>query len=104
MKKEYKKAKLLLILISFIAIQSLGQLQVDTTVTTEEMVQAFIGPGVTFSNAQCTGAQVARGLFSNGNSTNLGVNQGIALTSGKIELIIGPNTLSGMGFNNGTSR
>ena len=102
MKKEHNKARLMLFIISLIAFQSFGQLQVDTTVTTEEMVQAFIGPGVIFSNAQYTGAQVARGLFSNGNSTNLGLNQGIALTSGKIELIIGPNTSSSIGFNNGT--
>lgn len=103
MKKETNKARLLLFLLSFVAIQSFGQLQVNSSVTPEEMVEAFIGPGVSYSNVQFTGAEVSRGLFNNGSSTNIGLDQGIALTSGKIELIIGPNNSSSEGFINGTS-
>ncbi len=81
--------------------QSTAQLEVTYNVTPEEMVEAFIGPGINYSNVLFTGALISRGVFSNGNNTNIGVDQGIALTSGRIELIVGPNNSSSAGYNNG---
>ncbi len=66
------------------------------------MVEYFIGPGINYSNVTFTGATVSRGVFTNGSTTNLGVDHGIALTSGLVSYIPGPNTSSSLGYSNGT--
>lgn len=80
-----------------------SQLVVNSNVTPEEMIEFFVGPGISYSNVLYTGADPARGIFSNGNTTNLGVDHGIALSSGILESIPGPNNSGSMGTTNGTS-
>lgn len=60
----------------------------------EDMVEFFIGPGVYYDNVSYQGADVASGIFGNGNSTNIGIETGIFLTSGYGGNIPGPNTSS----------
>jgi hypothetical protein len=50
---------------------------------------------------QYTGANQASGIFTNGSSTNLGMESGIFLTSGAGFIIPGPNMSSNAGVNNG---
>jgi gliding motility-associated-like protein len=59
-----------------------AQLQVNTAVTANQLVQSLIGSGITVSNVQLNCPAGAFGTFSNGNTTNLGINSGIILTSG----------------------
>ncbi|MCD4683766.1 MAG: choice-of-anchor L domain-containing protein, partial [Bacteroidales bacterium] len=51
-------------------------------VTPADMVESLIGPGVYYDNVTFQGADIARGIFSNGNSTNIGIETGVFLTSG----------------------
>ncbi|MBP9923923.1 MAG: choice-of-anchor L domain-containing protein, partial [Bacteroidia bacterium] len=68
-----------------------GQLIVDTTLTPEFLVNnILLGPGVVASNIQFTGQQKASGYFQGGVS-NLGLNSGIVLTTGRATDAIGPN-------------
>jgi hypothetical protein len=99
--KTIKYFLISLMVFATILSQTVAQLEVNYNVTPEEMVEAFIGPGVSYSNVQFIGANIARGQFSNGNTTNIGVDHGIALTSGMVEYIIGPNMSYSKGFNNG---
>ncbi len=48
-----------------------------------------------------TGAPASRGIFTNGASTNLGINSGIFLTSGAGYIVPGPNSSCYAGVNNG---
>ena len=52
-----------------------------------DMVNALLsgGSGITINSATYTGANTASGLFSNGNSSNIGINQGIVLSSGLLD-------------------
>lgn len=79
------------ILISNNSYSQLTILQADE-VSPEEMVALLIGPGVTYDSVHHIGVPVSRGIFQNGSSTNIGINEGIFLTSGNGLLIPGPNT------------
>ncbi|WP_372935426.1 choice-of-anchor L domain-containing protein, partial [Mariniphaga sediminis] len=85
--------RLLPILCSFILFAytniAHGQLLIDHTMTPEQLVQnVLLGNGVTATNVTYTGAiDVAIGHFDNGNTTNLGLNEGIVLSSGNVDLI-----------------
>ncbi len=72
-----------------------AQLNVVTGVTPLQLAQALVGPGATVLNPVLTGANVAYGTFSNGNSTNLGIDHGIILTSGNAVL---PNSNTSTSF------
>lgn len=68
-------------------------------VSANALVSNLIGTGVTFSNATYTGANIAAGTF-NGASSNIGLNSGVLLTSGSINVAPGPNNNGGAGFSN----
>jgi hypothetical protein len=55
-----------------------------------EMLQCLLGPNVVISNATINGALNAYGLFSGGGPA-LGIPQGIVLSSGNIQSLVGPN-------------
>lgn len=102
------KTRLLLPAIIFIGLlfsTILSFSQIDITpmpeVTAEDMVEHLIGTGVNYSNVIYTGADVASGIFSNGSSTNIGIESGIFLTSGSGYIIPGPNTSGTAGVSNG---
>jgi gliding motility-associated-like protein len=86
-------------IIPLIALLSLSlrldaQMQVNSSVTAQQMIQALIGNGLSVSNVQLNCAQGAYGTFTNGSSTNLGINNGIVLTTGSADTVSTPNNTS----------
>lgn len=72
-----------------------AQLNVDPSLTPEQMVDVLVGEGVTPSNISYTGATVASGKFWG--ETNIGMDEGVLLTSGKAEFAKGPNNSGSKG-------
>jgi gliding motility-associated-like protein len=73
------------------------------TVSANALVNNIIGSGITFSNASYTGKPVAVGTF-NGASSNIGLNSGVIITTGHINVAPGPNDNGGATYsNNGPS-
>jgi gliding motility-associated-like protein len=71
-------------------------------ITPIDMVENIVGEGIIYDNVTFTGANGSRGVFNNGQTTNLGIASGIFLTSGAGYVIPGPNTSCSAGANNGT--
>ncbi len=97
-----KKYLLPVCLISFLTIllpkDSSAQLMTNTGVTAQQLVQALVGnPGVVILNPTVTAAPGSYGTFSNGSTTNIGLNHGIILTSGNAGGIPNQNTAGGWG-------
>lgn len=105
-------------LFTITASTTYSQIAVNTAATPADMVANLVGPGITYSNVAYTGDNIAKGIFTNGNTTNLGMNSGVVLTSGSAALIPinnGPdqgadnngnpipelNTIAGAGTNDG---
>lgn len=76
-----------------------AQISVNNTLTPADMVNALIGPGVTVSNISYTGMPVQSGSFD-GSLSNIGLPNGILLSTGAITDIVPPNQPSGLGFGN----
>ncbi|TVR40231.1 MAG: hypothetical protein EA392_04380, partial [Cryomorphaceae bacterium] len=68
-----------------------AQLQVTPNPTALELIEEIVGPGVTVSNINLNCAPDAYGFFANGNTTNIGIGDGVLLTTGKATDAIGPN-------------
>jgi gliding motility-associated-like protein len=85
------------------AVQCTVRAQLITTgsgsVSANALVNNIIGTGVTFSNATYTGRPVASGTF-NGVNSNIGINSGVILTTGNINVAPGPNNNGGATFSN----
>lgn len=68
------------------------------------LISDFVQSGVTISNVQFTGDTSSLGLFTNGNTTNLGLDKGIILTTGSLNmppsLGSNPSLLSSYATNN----
>jgi len=81
-------------------------LSVDTTdlnsTTPQQLAQTLAGAGITVSNVQFTGANVAGGTFTGGVADGLGIESGVILSSGDIANAKGPNTDDGITTFNGT--
>ncbi|MGI6776860.1 MAG: choice-of-anchor L domain-containing protein [Acetivibrionales bacterium] len=61
------------------------------TLTPEDLVEQLLGAGVSVSNVSYTGADIAAGTFSNGSGI-IGFEEGIILSSGDVNNVIGPNS------------
>lgn len=89
------------LLLSLLFFSSLGveaQLTVDNSLTPQQLVQNILaGSGVQVSNITFTGEIVQIGSF-NGQNSNIGFASGVLLTSGDINVAVGPNDLGGDGF------
>jgi len=93
--------KKLLLFLTFISINLVhGQLVVNNTAQTPaQLVQnVLLGTGITVSNIKFNGsvanANVVNdqvGKFTGGNTTNIGINSGVLLSTGKGSVAIGPN-------------
>jgi gliding motility-associated-like protein len=68
-----------------------AQLVVSSNIGAAGIIHALAGRGLTITNIQLNCDTGAIGKFSNGNTTNLGINNGILLTSGSAYNAIGPN-------------
>jgi gliding motility-associated-like protein len=106
MKKLFSFAFSAFCLVSVLLVheQVHGQINImpGPAVTPVMMVENIVGEGITFDNVSFQGANVSRGIFTNGQTTNLGIASGIFLTSGSGFNIPGPNTTGSAGTNNGT--
>ncbi|OQX76033.1 MAG: hypothetical protein B6D61_09370, partial [Bacteroidetes bacterium 4484_249] len=93
--KNFRSIFLKAYLISYIFIgySSFAQIGIapGPGVTPEDMVENIVGEGIEYSNVTFQGADASRGIFTNGGSTNLGIESGIFLTSGAGYIIPGPN-------------
>ena len=89
--------KIFLLLLAFLqGRQSFAQLIVTKTLTPSQLVQnILLGSGVYVSNIVYTGSPDAIGQFSNGQTTNLGLKEGIILATGDVINAKGPNTTNG---------
>lgn len=75
----------------FLSISSWAQLNVVAGVTANQLIQSMVGNGLTVSNVTINCDPQSYGTFSNGASTNLGMNSGILLTTGTAAGVVGPN-------------
>jgi len=57
--------------------------------TPEALVSALLAPtsGITINSVTYAGANIASGLFTNGNSSNIGFDNGVALTTGTLDTL-----------------
>ena len=75
-------------------------LEVTSETTPEDMVEILIGSGLSYDNVIYTGNEISRGNFWGGPG-NIGVSNGIILTSGNVTVAPGPNNNGGSGWNSG---
>ncbi len=80
-----------------------AQLTVTSAVTSTQLINALLGGGLNVSNVTLNCPGNAYGTFSNGNTTNMGLTNGILLTTGSATNAIGPNNIGSQGTCNGTS-
>ncbi|MES2837845.1 MAG: choice-of-anchor L domain-containing protein [Bacteroidota bacterium] len=77
-----------------VSLNAFSQLTVSGGFTAQQLAEALAGPNITVFNAQIVGAPVSYGKFQGGTATNLGLNNGVVLTSGSINNMLGPNNSS----------
>lgn len=77
-----------------------AQLEVTGGQTPEQMIENFLGVGVEVDNVVVNCPEVAYGTFD-GTASNIGIDNGILLTTGSIDNAVGPNDNSGAQANNG---
>lgn len=94
---------LLSIILWFSSTNSNAQLVVTAGGSPTTIVNSLIGGGMTVSNVTMNCPTNAYGTFANGNTTNLGLTNGILLTTGDATMAIGPNNIASQGFCNNTS-
>lgn len=90
---------LVLSLFPMLAIQA--QMVVNETLEDEELVQTLAGEGVIISNININCPSGSYGQFQCENC-NVGIESGIVLASGPIDLVVGPNDNGGAGEGIGT--
>ncbi len=89
----YIKGIIIIFLLNITSQNIFAQLIINTTLTADELVQnILIGAGVTVSGVSYTGHANSIAAFSNGATTNLGLSEGIVLTSGNVNDIPNPVT------------
>ncbi len=85
--------KLILVCLALAALLKLqAQINVVADTNTVQLVNNFILFGVSASNVQYTGGAQTLGSFTNGNTTNIGITDGIVMTTGTLALIGSPVT------------
>jgi len=89
--KSYQLSHLILFFSIFCSTGLIAQIGIQAGVDPEAMVENIVGDGVVYDNVSYTGVEIARGIFTNGNTTNLGIESGVFLTSGSPTFIPGPN-------------
>lgn len=92
--------QLLLLCTFFSSHKTFSQLQVNTTTTANQLTNSIVGDGVRIINASLNCPNGAFATFT-ANGLNLGVEDGVLLTSGSAEAAIGPNSSGSQGVNNG---
>ncbi len=83
----YKPLSIILAVFIFLLIHQEGksQLIVANNLTPQQLVQnILVGSGITVSGVTYSGTNMQRGSFVNGNTTNLGLEEGVVLASGNV--------------------
>lgn len=80
-----------------------GQINLLPGGTAASLLSSFIGQGLIIQNPTINCAANGYGTFTNGNTTTIGINNGIMLSSGSIFNSVGPNDETGAGTCNSTS-
>lgn len=87
-----------------------SELPIDTSATATEMAQAMFGNGISIQSASYTGAQVASGIYTDGDTVAPGItpsDTGVILSTGQAQSITNSsgdvNTSTSTTTNNGTS-
>jgi hypothetical protein len=82
-----------LILLGCMICLSVAHAQLMTTSSSNAnlLANTIVGTGITVTNATINCPEDASGTFSNGNSTNIGIDAGVLMASGLISTAIGPN-------------
>ena len=76
--------KLFIILLIFCSSYAAsGQLVITPNLTAQDLAQKLVGNGVTISNVTFTGNPLMASFFNNNGGTNIGIDSGIVLTSGR---------------------
>jgi len=97
-----KKTGLLLLAAGLLFSNNAFALSVTTTGNANTLAENILGTGISLvGSATYTGAAGASGTFVNGG--NIGISNGIILTSGSAVGAVGPNSSSSYTVNNGTS-
>lgn len=93
-----------LLVFGFVAIlseYSFAQIAIDNTLTPQQLVQdVLVGQGVQVSNVTFTGTAAQRAFF-NGTASNIGLGEGVILSTGDVNTSIGPNNAGGAGTSQG---
>ncbi len=89
--KSIPSFRLFFIVLIFVSTGLSAQIGIQSGVDPEAMVENIVGDGVIYENVTYQGANLARGTFTNGGTTNLGIVSGVFLTSGAGYIIPGPN-------------
>jgi uncharacterized repeat protein (TIGR01451 family) len=66
----------------------------DSSLTAQALAQSLVGSGVTISNVTYTGSARAAGNFTSSKNI-LGFTSGVALSTGSVRNVVGPNCVSG---------
>lgn len=90
MKTKIKTIVTLISLFSVLTFNTNAQLVVNTSLTPQQLVGDFLAGADSVFNVSYTGAAMGIGTFSNGNTTNLGLNEGICLSTGDVTTIPAP--------------
>ena len=94
MKAGYYMRFLITTLLIFTFTVMQGQLTVSNTLTVAQLVDSvLVGNGVSATNISYSGSTLSIGKFTNGNTTNIGVDEGVLITTGSVFNAIGPNTV-----------
>ena len=102
--KNKLKVKVLIFLITGLLLLPsalFSQLSVSNSFTAAQLVDYLIGTGVTVSNITYSGSANAKGRFTNGSTTNIGLGSGILFSTGRVQDAPGPNNTSSKSTNNG---
>jgi len=87
-------------LLMLAGLQLQAQLFIDNNYTIDDMIYGFFdNNGVNISNVSYTGTQPSLAFFE-GSQSNIGMNAGLLITSGKAENAVGPNNAENISFNN----
>lgn len=76
-------------------------INITTTSDSNDFANTISGAGITISNPTYNGGSTASGIFTDGLSSGINIDEGIVLTTGNANLIPGVNNLDGAGANNG---
>lgn len=79
---------------------SIGQLVVENNPTLDQITDEIVGQGFYIQSSTLNCPNGAFGLFD-GLNTNIGIDQGVLLTTGSANAAIGPNNSISTGINNG---